>query len=458
MSEQFTVDKEKNLKQILSALKKEEIISIVLDLAQEYEEIEKGLLFKYSSNDDVLSNSKKLIKEYIKKSKYQGFITWNNLDDALQGVYMTLDKAREMLLEEDHDTAISLCLIILPEVIKMMNYSDDSGGYINPVISNSLDIIDDAAYFVSYLDEKQQESFFMKILKEAAHSRYDDWSEWRYSLLESCIHFCSIEKLRKKLENKLEKLLSEIKGNSWSADYNKENIKLLQYQIIEQYDGKEDAMQFVYKNVKLGEFREKAIDYLIETNDYLEALRLCEEGIIEDQEYRGQVLKWKQYQLNIYEKLEDKNKQCELLLEFIYESNFECYSKLKMLCQPSEWPSVLEEILTELEKQRYIPIYEQILIEEKMSNKLLQYCKSHISSIKNLYPYLLKEYLEEAREIYAKLIEEEAGQATDRKMYKKVCKTIVEFNKIFGSQYAQDIISDLKEKYVNKPAFIDELG
>ncbi|PGL72208.1 hypothetical protein [Bacillus sp. AFS055030] len=371
---------------------------------------------------------------------------------------MTLDKAREMLLEEDHDTAISLCLIILPEVIKMMNYSDDSGGYINPVISNSLDIIDDAAYFVSYLDEKQQESFFMKILKEAAHSRYDDWSEWRYSLLESCIHFCSIEKLRKKLENKLEKLLSEIKGNSWSADYNKENIKLLQYQIIEQYDGKEDAMQFVYKNVKLGEFREKAIDYLIETNDYLEALRLCEEGIIEDQEYRGQVLKWKQYQLNIYEKLEDKNKQCELLLEFIYESNFECYSKLKMLCQPSEWPSVLEEILTELEKQRYIPIYEQILIEEKMSNKLLQYCKSHISSIKNLYPYLLKEYLEEAREIYAKLIEEEAGQATDRKMYKKVCKTIVEFNKIFGSQYAQDIISDLKEKYVNKPAFIDELG
>ncbi|PGL72207.1 hypothetical protein [Bacillus sp. AFS055030] len=65
MSEQFTVDKEKNLKQILSALKKEEIISIVLDLAQEYEEIEKGLLFKYSSNDDVLSNSKKLIKEGI---------------------------------------------------------------------------------------------------------------------------------------------------------------------------------------------------------------------------------------------------------------------------------------------------------------------------------------------------------------------------------------------------------
>ncbi|MES9685588.1 hypothetical protein ABWK22_22325, partial [Gottfriedia acidiceleris] len=206
--------------QILSALKKEELLTIVLDLAEENEEIEKGLLFKYSSNEDVISNSKKLIKEYINQSKYRGFIPWNKLDDALQGVYMTLNKARQMLLEEEPDVAISLCLIILPAVLEMMNYSDDSGGGINPVVSNSLDIINDAAYFVSYLDEKQQESFFIKILKEAEHSRYDDWSEWRYSLLECCIHFCSIEKLRNKLENKLEKLLSEIKGNSWSAKYN----------------------------------------------------------------------------------------------------------------------------------------------------------------------------------------------------------------------------------------------
>jgi len=459
MSKQSTRNKEKNLKQILSALKKEELLTIVLDLAEENEEIEKGLLFKYSSNEDVISNSKKIIKEYIKQSKYQGFIPWNKLDDALQGVYMTLNKARQVLLEEDPDTAISLCLIILPEVLKMMNYSDDSGGYISPVVSNSLDIINDAAYFVSYLDEKQQESFFMKILKEAEHSRYDDWSEWRYSLLECCIHFCSIEKLRNKLENKLEKLLSEIKGISWSADYNKENIKLIQYQIIEQFDGIDDAMQFVYKNIKFSEFREKAIDNLIQSNDYFEVLRLCEDGIIEEQEYRGQVKKWKQYQLVAYEKLEDKNKQSELLLEFIYDNHFEYYSKLKKLYQPSEWPSVLEEILAELEKQDYIPnIYVEILIEEKMSGKLLQYCKSHISSIKKLYPHLVEEYLEETREIYAKLIEVEAGQATERKMYKKVCKTIVEFNKIFGSQYAQNIISDFKQKYVKKPAFIDELG
>ncbi|WP_088014104.1 hypothetical protein [Gottfriedia acidiceleris] len=221
-----------NLKQILSALKKEELITIILDLAEEYEEIEKGLLFNYSSNEDIITSSKKLMKESIKQSKYREFISWNKLDDALQGVYMTLNKARQMLLEEEPDVAISLCLIILPEVLDMLNYSDDSGGYISPVVSNSLEIINDAVYFVSYLDEKQQESFFTKILIEAEHSRYDDWNEWRFNLLESCIHFCSIEKLRNKLENLLEKLLSEIKGNSWSEDYNKENIKLLQYQIL----------------------------------------------------------------------------------------------------------------------------------------------------------------------------------------------------------------------------------
>ncbi|WP_088014103.1 hypothetical protein [Gottfriedia acidiceleris] len=218
-------------------------------------------------------------------------------------------------------------------------------------------------------------------------------------------------------------------------------------------------MQFVYKNVKLSEFREKAIDNLIQSNDYLEVLRLCEDGIIEDQKYSGLVKKWKQYQFVAYEKIEDKNKQSELLLEFIYDDDFEYYSKLKMLYHPNEWPGILEEILAELEKQRYLPtIYVQILIEEKMREKLLQYCKTHISSIKVLYPHLVEDYLEETRGIFKTFIEVETEQATDRKMYKKVCKTIVEFNKIFGSQYAYEIISNFKQKYVKKPAFIDELG
>ncbi|PEJ57738.1 hypothetical protein CN692_11665 [Bacillus sp. AFS002410] len=459
MSNQTTNNKEKDLQQILSDLNKQELITIILDLAEENEDIEQGLLYKYSTNEDVIAGSKKIIKEYINQAKYRGFIPWNKLNYALQGVYMTLDKARQMLLEEESDVAISLSLIILPEVIKMLNYSDDSGGYISPVISNSLDIIDEVAYFVSHLDESEQVAFFEKILKEAKHARYDDWNEWRFSLLECCIHFCSIKKVRNKLENLFEKLLSELEGSSWSVKNDKENIKLLQYQIIERFDGIDQAMQFVYKNVKLSKFREIAIEHLIQSDNYSEVLRLCEDGIIEDQELRGLVKKWKQFQLVAYENLGNKMKQSELLLEFIYNNKFEYYSKLKMLYQPDEWPGILEGILAELEKQRYIPtIYVEILIEEKMSKKLLQYCRMYISSVKQLYPHLVEEYLEETRVLFERAIEVEAEQAADRKMYKQVCKTIVQFNKIFGGEYASNIISNMKQKYVKKPAFIDELG
>ncbi|MFP5112452.1 hypothetical protein ACSU64_08740 [Bacillaceae bacterium C204] len=68
-----------DLSTILSNQNKEELIRIILDLSEDYPEIEKQLLFKYSSQKDEVSSAKKLITESINSAKRKGFIDWRHV-------------------------------------------------------------------------------------------------------------------------------------------------------------------------------------------------------------------------------------------------------------------------------------------------------------------------------------------------------------------------------------------
>lgn len=182
------------------------------------------------------------------------------------------------------------------------------------------------------------------------------------------------------------------------------------------------------------------------------------EGQLIDQEHSGLVTKWKQYQIEAYEGLGDMDKQRELALELMYGNDYEYFIKLKSMYEPDEWPLVREGIVTVFEKQTYPPsIYAKILIEEKLTEKLLAYCKRERYYIEQFYPYLKNEFPNEVDELYRQFIESEAVKASDRKKYRKVCKIIKTYNKVCGADRAKVLIEQLKQIHINRPAFIDEL-
>jgi hypothetical protein len=132
---------------------------------------------------------------------------------------------------------------------------------------------------------------------------------------------------------------------------------------------------------------------------------------------------------------------------------------LKKLYQPGEWEEILRGILENFEKQSYLPTaYLEILKEEKLYGKLLEYCKSHLSSIEDFYPYLVENYFDEVNQLFKKFIGTSAEEASDRKKYKVVCKQIKTYKKVCGEIHAHQLINGLKLKYVRRPAFVDELG
>lgn len=453
------VAKKPDLKTIMSKLTKDELIKIIMNVTEDYPELEKKLLFTYSSHDDEIVVSKKLIKEYMKRYKHHGFIAWNDVDHALQGAYMMLEKVREKLQTGDLKSAILLSITVLSHVVDMLGYCDDSSGTPGSVIEESLEAIHEATSIaVDTFDDTEQERLFMILLKESQHSCYQGWMDWKLSLLSSCSYLCNKPERRKMLEDQLENLL-KTSSDSWNDKYETEQIKLLQLELIERYDGEEQALQFIGENIHMSHFRERAILISMEKDDYTAVLTLCEEGKKVDQQYRGLVHKWETYELQAYEGLGDVNKQREFMLAFLYKNDFSYYARLKALYSQNEWEEILPTILETFEKQSYRPdAYVEILKEEKLDDKLIEYCKRNISSIIHLYPHLVQDHFDEVNEMFQSYIQLEAEQSNNRSRYRNVCSQIKLYKKVCGANHAKVMVDDLKQKYPRRPAFLDELG
>lgn len=449
-----------DLEIILANLSKDELIRIVLDLSDEYDEVEKKLLFHYAPAEDEVVASQKLIKEYMHQSMSGGFIDWRSVDHALQGAELTLDKVRAKINTDEAESAVLLSILVLSNVVDMLQFCDDSSGSVGFVIHDSLTLIDEAvSTSIDHLDDQRQEIIFDFIMNEAMNDRYDGWSDWRIGLLKICIYFGGHATFRRKLENQLDELIENSTGSSWHVEYEKDNLNLLKLALLERYDGEEAVQAFINEHIQNSPFREKAIQRFMKKGDFLEVVNLCIEGEATDKQYPGLVRRWEKYRLQAYEGLGDITGQQELMHLFLLRDEFEYYAKLKKLYEPNEWEKVLKQLIKTFEKQSQLPsAYVDILIEENMKAKLLEYCKSHISSIRNLYPHLVDDYFAEVNQMFVEFIERNAGQARDRKAYKHVCSLIKIYKQACGDSPAYTLIDQLKQKYKRRPAFVDELG
>ncbi|RFU68985.1 hypothetical protein D0469_10910 [Peribacillus saganii] len=448
-----------DLKTILLKQSSEDLVNLVVKLMQEYPEIESKLMLKYVQTDDEITAAKKLIKESIRPYKRRGFIEWRDVSLALQGAHQTLQTASNRMEEGKIESTVNLSVAVLSIVVEMIQYCDDSDGNLGEVIYGSIDLIDNAVLRGIYsLKEDEQKRVFDSIFKEALHKRYDGWEEWSDALLKVCTRFAGIPELRNKVMKHLEKMLKKFDGSSWSGDHNISNIKLLQLDIIESCEGSEKAEQFIWQNIHHSEFREKAIHIALEREDFQEAERLCIDGEKSDSQYRGLVKQWREILYEIYGKMGHVEKQRELAMGLLLGQDYEYYVKLKQLYQPQQWERVLKNILEAFEVRHTSSVYEKILIEEKQTAKLLEYCRRHIMSITEHYPYLTKEYPQEVSEIFINLIELSSEAASDRKKYKAVCRIIKIYKKACGSENAKALIGRLTQQYIRRPAFLDELG
>jgi hypothetical protein len=451
-----------DMEKILSERTKDELVEFLLVIAAEYEEIKQRieLDFNEGNDEDEIRQSIMLMRTFIRNnSDRHGFVAYGDTWEAVKGADLVLEKARSALEKNKAIHALELALCVIHEMMDLLEGADDSDGVVGGKIEESLafirEMIEDET-----LSPVDKESIFTKLIEEAAHRRYEGWTDWRLELIGNCSKLVYTPVLRNKLENQLALIIKNEREGPWSGSYLAERVHLIRYHMIEQDDGQKKAQEFIGQNLQYPEFRKMALENAMKKKDYDSVIKLTLDGEEKDKDKPGLVDQWKRYRYKAFQlsgKLDDLR---GIAMEFILDGSFEYYKELKKTYDSNEWLSIYPKIIFLLENQKktYHDIYTRILIEEGEKQKLLAYVKTRPLTVENFYKQLIPEFKEEVYTLFLQYIEQTAARAGNRKDYQTVCAIIRNLKKAGGQEQASKIKQKLFAKYANRPAFRDELS
>jgi hypothetical protein len=448
--------KRENLETVLGKLDRQALLSIILEIAGRDGRIKEELLMRFSEEADIAKKARGVIKSAINSVSYGGFVEYKDVDRATDGADAVLAMIDDKIAVGDTLSAVKLCVIVLEEMGVLFDHCDDSNGYVSGAIYSAIEKIAAAVDDIEDMGSVESDEVFDFIYKHAQNEIYDDWTEWREELLSAAIPLCGNPANREKIEEYLSNWQVSIAVGS-SESYKIRVLQKLQLQIISLFDGEAAANRYIKQHTDNPDFRRIAIRNAMENKQYDHALTLCSNGEKQDANYAGLVREWKQLRCQVYEKTGDIQQQKALTRELLIDGDFEYFLKLKPLYSEVEWPHIVQEILTDLGTNSRSGVYVKILIHEELKLQLLKYCEKNIDEITSYYTYLLPEWESEVGPIFTQYIRERAARAHGRGDYRDVCD-IIKHYKIACGQEADSIKNELREQYVRRRAFLDELS
>jgi len=454
--------KTRSIEEILSQRTKEEMVGFLLDIAAEYDEIKQRIELNFGDvNDDAeeIRKSIDLIRTFFNKnSDRHGFVAYGDTYEAVRGADLVLKKARAAFEHKKTLHALDITLCVIHELMDLLENCDDSDGFVGGAIEETLN-------FIKEMVEKEEfnpaikDGFFNKLMEEASNKRYEGWSDWSLELLENCSALADIPFLRNRLENRLQSMIDDAEGDSWSVNYFNEKVFQIRYNMILQNEGEKTAQDFIEQNLQFSSFRKMTIERAIQSKEYDQVIKLALDGEDKDKGLPGLVNEWRGYRYEAYKLTGKLVEQRGLAMDLILAGSFEYYKDLKSTYNDGEWAAVYSKIISRLEDQKkfHSDIYTRILIEEGEKKKLLEYVKKSSSEVESYYKYLVPEFREEVFGLFLKYIEQAAARASNRRAYQGVCAIIRNLKKAGGKDQALEIKQKLFINYANRPAFRDEL-
>ncbi len=454
--------KARSIEDILSQRTKEELVRFLLDIAAEYDEIKQRIELNLgdANNAEEIKKSIKLIRTFFNKnSDRHGFIAYGDTYEAVRGADLVLKKARDAFEHKKICHALELIFCIIHELMDLLESCDDSDGVVGGAIEENFGFIKEIVEEEEF-NPDIKENFFNKLMEEAVNKRYDEWSDWRLELLVNCSELADSPSLRNRLENRLQSMVDDAEGDSWSVNYFNEKVFQIRYNLILQNEGEKAALDFVEQNLHFASFRKMTIERAMQNKDYDQAIKLARDGETKDKDLAGLVNNWREYRYKAYKFSGKLAEQRGLAMDFILAGRFEYYQDLKSTYNNGEWIAVYPQIISLLEAQKrfHSGIYTRVLIEEGEKKKLLEYVKKSPSAVESYYKHLVPEFREEVFELFLKYIEQAAARAGKRRDYQEVCNIIRNLKKAGGENQALEIKRKLFINYANRPAFRDELA
>ncbi|MDQ6422425.1 hypothetical protein RB620_23620 [Paenibacillus sp. LHD-117] len=457
----------KSLSDHLDTLDKGALIELLVRLSEEYSEVKQALslLFVEPGSRDAMKQYQKTIRASIKRNADRhGFVPYRNVHDAVGGAEQVMEAAVEALEKGSHLTATEIVFCVLHEMGDLLQTCDDSDGVVGGIITECLDLVHQVSDQAEQFNDKTRSALFQIILKEVIHPNLEGWNEWQLSLLESAALCINSREEKERWTTLLSSMEERERGERYRSSYFFDKAAELRYMVIERFDGEDQAISFIEGNLEIGAIRELAIETAMTQGRYERALELAEEGERQDSRkgLPGLVNQWKKIRCEIYEAIGPPELHRSLVEEFILKGEYEYYEKYKALHANEEWLQIHVTILDKLEVNserswKVEDLYKKIILQDKLTDRILKYVRMDKRSIVDYYVYLLDNHKEEVFLLFEQFIRAECANSTNRKAYRKVCGIIGRLIKAGGMEHAKKIVEELQQAYPGRSALLDEL-
>jgi hypothetical protein len=326
-----------------------------------------------------------------------GFIEYREASKYGTAISEMLDIARSNIEKGEHKDALPVIFAVLEEVTPVLNSSDDSNGYIGGCIEEAIELMGELVD--KDMDEGLRKELFNQLITTFESTKLDGW-DWNFNLISFAIQLVK----NSQEEKQIKAIINDIKPTGKSWDWNYRRAQELMQELLSKTGTEEAVTQYLKENIANPDFRERLIKEAIKANDYKYALELTNDGISKDsKEFSGLANKWREYQLDIYQKQEDNENIIRLARYFAMNGNGYSqslkyyYDLLKSTVPTSQWSEYLEKMIDETFKKGNWTDYDRLasfFIWEQYWDRYLTLLQKNttLSRIQSAEEYLKKLY------------------------------------------------------------------
>jgi len=384
-----------------------------------------------------------------------GFIEWNRTASVGRAVNDLLGNAGKNLEKRNYQTALLISCAVLEEMVKALQFADDSDGDIGSNIEEAMEIIYQAS--TEKLPEDNRKWLFEYAVTAVKKRLFAGW-DWDLDIM-----FLAGELAQGEKESSI--LLELIESVPFS-EYQEERIQEIMSTILRKSGRTTEAEEFESSHFKNPAFREQAIKRAMDNGNLEKAKEIAQEGIQQDQKDKpGLADNWVDWLLKIALKRKDQKEviaRARYLLVQPNRDHSHYYKILKSQVDANEWSSFIDDLIKQLsDGGRWSDSHflAWICIEEERWNTLLEVCGRHftLQGVAEYEKYLANRYPEELAAIYTHGILELLERNTGRNHYQEGTRFIRRMKKLGTAAQADDLIKQLQQKYPLRRALMEEL-
>lgn len=463
-----------DIQQCLSFIKPQELSRFICEYASTNQEFKTALLNRLVAKElpktpkdkDYRKEIQKIFESSYQSKKSRYHNRYDDFDRDWETVFSQLDtfleKADFFLKLESLDNTIAIALQTLRSIgenyddellydddISASDYCEQAGDLILKVVQHPK------------TTQQQKTGILQELCQIARISIYHDIYDVDDLMMQINL---SIQPADKALEL-IDKLLEERKDS-----YDLYQLVLRKVDLLLGQKEQEKADNTIRQYLYLSEIREMEVEKLMEREQYDEAVRLLDEGIVlsKKEKYDRTTGKWLKLKLKIFERTNRTSEvidTCRLL--FISgREQLEYYHKLKTLIPKEQWKVFLDGMMKEVPFNGYFSfdgnVEAEIYVEEKENERLFHLLSSaefgQLEALMRYAHHLKNSHSEQLIDMYISLLVDYAERNIGRKYYEHIAQALLCMQKLNGGKAAvKQLVEDFRTIYKRRPAMMEEL-